>query len=62
MLDPRPPTPRVPLPGGGVLSIVADAILSADDVAKRLVFEWQSALSGGSNGGGGGMMAAMAAA
>ena len=53
LLEPRPPTPRVPLPGGGVLSIVADAILSADDVAKKLVFEWQSALSGSGAGGGG---------
>ena len=36
-----------------MLSIVADAILSADDVAKRLVFEWQSAVGNGGGGGGG---------
>jgi len=53
ILDPRPPTPRVPLPGGGVLSIVADAILAQDDVGRKLVFEWSSALLGGSGGGGG---------
>ena len=54
ILEPRPPTPRVPLPGGGVLSIVADAILAQDDVGRKLVFEWGSALLGGSGNGGGG--------